>query len=300
MMDNCEKRSTDRVTTAIRLLVSGQDSSGSFFLEETRTVVVSLHGARIIIKQLIGPNTEVLVRNIATGDEADMQIIGQVAAQPEGYHYALRFLGATDNFWGIDFPPVSEAEAAAGRVLLVCANCHTSAVVCLNEFELEVFESHGAITFPCKKCRNQTSWTSPNQERVIPSVPASPPVVNEPEPAPAPPKADGRERRRDKRLPLNMKACIRTDRFGEEEVVTENVSKNGFAFNSFHKYPVSMVLEVSLPFAHGAGNIFSPAKIACFRPLYAEGCFAYGVCYLRDSKPHSDSPREVFPKSKAA
>jgi hypothetical protein len=280
------KRRTDRVTASIRLLVSGNDALGSSFFEETSTIVVSLHGASIILRHRIVPNAEVSIRNIATGAEADMQIIGQVSKQPEGYHYALRFLNATDNIWGIDFPPLAQADEAAGKVLLVCAECRSSAVVYLNEFELEVFEGQGSITFPCKRCGGRTSWILSQQEVATPIIPAPPPAEDVPKPAPV--KAEMRDRRRNKRVSLKMKACIRTDKFGEEEVLTENVSKGGFAFKSSHKYDVSMQLEVSLPFSHGAGNIFSLAKIARQRPLPTGGWFAYGVCYLRDVELRAD------------
>ena len=101
-MDHFEMRRSDRVTTSIRLLVSGNNGAGSFFMEETTTVAVSLRGARIVLKQMVAPSTDVLVRNIATGAEADMQIIGKLADGPGGYHYALRLL-VDINIWGIDF-----------------------------------------------------------------------------------------------------------------------------------------------------------------------------------------------------
>ena len=280
-MDIGGMRRTDRVMTSIRLLVSGNDGRGSFFVEETRTVVVSRHGARIVLKQLIKPNEEVGVRIIATGIEANMQIIGRLAEQPEGYHYGLRLLNTENSIWGIDFPPVSEAEKAVGRVLLECEECHSSAVVYLNEIELEVFEGRGSIMFPCKRCEDQTSWILSKHEPAPPFTPAPLTAVNELEPAPTPQKEEGRDRRRDKRLALKMKACIRTNKFGDEVVLTENVSKGGFAFKSTRTYGASMFLEVCVPFSLGSGNIFSVAKIAYFRPLPTEGVFAYGVCYLR-------------------
>jgi hypothetical protein len=94
---------------------------------------------------------------------------------------------------------------------------------------------------------------------------------------------DGSDRRVDKRLALKMKACVRTHTYGDDVVATENVSKGGFGFKSKNKYGVDMVVEVSVPYSAGAGNIFSIAKIAGLRPLPHESVFVYGVCYLKDS-----------------
>lgn len=275
-------RRSDRVTTSIRLLVSGNDMYGSVFVEECRTAVVSRHGARIVISQRIKPHQEVGVRNIATGLEADMHVIGVIAETDEGIHYGMHFVDPKVNLWQIDFPPIAEANDSVAKVLLECEACQHTALVYLHEFEVEVFDAQGEIALPCKRCGDVTLWKLSEREASPPFGATPVPPVKEAASARPKPKDDGSDRRRDRRLGLKLTACIRTATFGDEVVPTENVSKGGFGFRSASKYAVGMVVEVAVPYSKGTGNIFSIAKITGFRAIPQQGAYIYGVCYLRD------------------
>jgi hypothetical protein len=276
-------RRSDRVTTSVRLLVSGNDVYGSVFVEECRTAVVSRNGARIVIGKRMKPHQEVSVRVIATGLEADMHVIGTISETAEGIHYGMRFLDRKVDLWQIDFPPISQEDESVGKVLLGCTLCQYTAVVYLREFEVEVFEAQEEIALHCKHCGKVTVWKLSQREPSPPLEPTPAPELKSAEFPPPKPTADGADRRRDKRLGLKLTACIRTATYGDEVVPTENVSKGGFGFKSANQYAAGMVVEVAVPYSIGSGNIFSLAKITGLRMLPKEAVYIYGVCYLRNA-----------------
>jgi hypothetical protein len=276
-MDIGRIRQSNQIMTSIRILVVGNDARGTVFVEETRTIVVGYRGARIVLAHPLNTDQEISVRNLGTGVELDMRVIGLVAERPEGYHYAVGFTNTGADIWGIGKPPGAEHDMAVANVYLECTHCHDRQAVGLNEFEVEAFEAQGIVSMPCKRCREQSFWKRSTVEPAAKAPEAPPPPLKKKE-------EDGRERRREKRLVLKMKACVRTDTYGDEVVPTENVSKGGFGFKSTHKYGVGAIVEVCVPYADGSGNIFNIAKIAGARPLLKEGTMAYGVAYLKGAK----------------
>lgn len=263
---------------------------GSVFAEECRTVVLSRHGARIVMAQRIRPHEELGVRVISTGQEADMHVIGVISETPQGIHYGMRFIDPHMSLWQIEFPPITDASESVAKVLLECEVCQYTAVVYLREFEVEVFDAQGKISLRCQRCEAVTVWKLSEREPSPPFEVTAPPALPEPPPPPAP-RNEGTDRRRAQRLGLRLIACIRTATFGEDIVPTENVSKGGFGFKSSNRYAAGMVVEVAVPYAAGTGNIFSLGRITGLRVLPEQGCYAYGVCYLRDPNPLNYIPR---------
>ncbi len=279
-------RRSDRVTTSLRLFVSGKDVHGSVFAGECRSAVLSRHGARIIISQQIKPHEELSVRVISTGLEADMLVIGAISETPEGTHYGMRFVDPQIDLWQIEFPPIMDESESVAKVLLECEACRHTAVVYLREFEVEVFDAQGKISLRCKQCEAVTTWKLSEREPSAPFAPA--PELPLKNPPPPPPVKGGADRRRARRLDLKMTACIRTASYGDDVVPTENVSKGGFGFKSPNKYPVGMVVEVAVPYSPEAANIFSLGRISGLRALPDQGRYAYGICYLRETEVRKD------------
>ena len=280
-MDIGRIRRTQQIMMSVRILVAGNDSKGTVFVEETRTIVVGYRGARIVLQHTLHIDQEISVRNLGSGVEVDMRVLGLVAKRPEGYFYVVGFTNTEADIWGIGFPLGPEPDTAVANVDLECTRCHNRKAVSLNEFEVEAFEAQEIISAKCDKCADRTFWKRSSVEPRARTQPAAPPTVKPEATAAQPPERDGRERRKEKRLFLKMKACIRTELYGNDEVPTENVSKGGCGFKSAHKYGVGMIVHVCVPYSKGSGNIFSVAKIAGLRPLPAEGAFTYGVSYLK-------------------
>jgi hypothetical protein len=262
------KRASDRVEVEIPIEVAGLDCLGFQFLDRTRTMVVGRNGGRICLERKLVPQQEVNIRVIASGMEADAEIVGQVGQTAGAHHYGVKFLERSANIWGIEFPPLAEAEMAAGRVLLECQGCKYREVRYLDEFEFEVLEAAGHLSRLCSRCRDVCLWRKGQAETPSP-ITAVPPLTS---PAPIP------NRRREPRREMRVTACVRTARFGQDLVETRNVSRSGLCFVSHYQYVRGEKMEVAVPYSPGGGNIFFPAKIVRAQSP-AEGMGIYGVAY---------------------
>jgi hypothetical protein len=246
------------------------DAMGQGFVEESRTLLLSRHGAKILLRHMLVPEQEISIRYLATTKEADVRVVGQIGGGSEGQYYGVEFLDPNINLWDIEFPPLSESEKAVARVLIECVRCHTRVLSYLNEFEAEVFEANQILSRSCARCTDMSLWKLATVE--APSAQVTLPL-------PDPGKRTQNERK-EVRVGLHMKACIRTAHSGEEIVVTENVSRGGFSFKSRQRYGEGNVVEVSVPYSPGGANIFSPARIEYPEEEQAEGPTSYGVAYI--------------------
>lgn len=276
-------RRSDRVSLELPIQVSGTDTTGNRFVVETRTVVLSRHGAKILLDRELAAGQELNIRCLSTGKEAGVRVVGQIGGElKDGYYtfnYGVEFLNPADNPWEIDFPPLAESEKAVVRILLECTSCHTRQVTYLGELEAEVFAANQCISRPCKRCAVISLWreaVAPEASQEIPLAVDPQAVAQRPQ---APPPRTLNERK-EVRVKLQMKACIRTAEFGDLVVVTENVSRGGFSFKSPERFGTGSIVEVCVPYSPGAGNIFSPARIEHLEALPQEGLHAYGVAYI--------------------
>jgi hypothetical protein len=287
-------RRSDRISISIPVEIFGADYSGEHFIEQSKTVLVSRHGATVIVSRKLGPDLELIIRRPGTKKEALVRVIGQIGGQPEGYIYGLALIDQTINLWNIYFPSLAESEKAVGRALLECSHCKSHEVVYMDEVEAEVFEANLCLQRSCATCGNSAIWRpTPHdlpvevsiplpalavEEDLVESEPAEPaPVV-----APVPETPERvRSRRSNLRIRSNMPACIRQPGFDEEVVTCDDVSRGGICYKSNKRYFLGSRIEVAIPYAQGTANIFIPARIVYTQELPKEGLFKYGVCYLK-------------------
>jgi hypothetical protein len=270
-MDPMEYRRSDRVYIELRIQISGVDAIGGSFAEQTQTLVVSRHGAKVISRHVLVPQQSLNLRCYRTGIETLVRVVGQIGHVEEGYYYGLEVADAQVNVWGIEFPSLRETEGAAGRVLLECVRCHAQEVVHLDVFALEVLLANQTLTRPCKQCPGlgNTLWQQAavreGEETAVSKIAVMPlRTINE---------------RRDPRVALRVSVCIRHPEFGDELATTENVSRGGFRFMSRRRYPQGTIIEVALPYTPGAANIFAPAQIVYASEAPEGGLHAHGVAY---------------------
>jgi hypothetical protein len=277
MKDMETSRRSDRVYRELPIRVSGRDNEGQPFTEETCTLVLSRHGAKILLTRPLLPNQEVTIHCHETGQQSLARVAGRIGGDEEGYYYGVELLERQSDLWGIEFPSADDADRAVGRLLLECGTCHAQELAYLDEFALEVLLANQRLSRPCKRCAETTVW----QEVTEPEGHGAP-AAGEPR-AGLPPAAERRTRndRRHVRLDLKVNACIRHPEGGEEVVPTKNVSRGGFRFASRTHYPVGSLIEAALPFTRDAANIFAPGRIVYAGQAPGEvGVFVYGVAYL--------------------
>ncbi len=286
-------RRSDRISISIPVEIFGADFTGEHFVEQCRTVVVSRHGATIIVTRKLAADLELILKRPGTKKEALVRVVGQIGGQHEGYVYGLALMDHSVNLWNIYFPDLEESQSAVGRALLECGRCKNREIVYMNEVEAEVFEANLALQRNCGICGNSSVWKPvPGELKDEPPVPqpaaaSGPPETEEgTEPAPehappAEPPPSVVSRRKDLRIKSNMPACIRQPGFGEEVVSCDDISRGGLSFRSGKRYFLGSRIEVANPYAAGAANIFIPARIVFTQELPKEGLYKYGVSYLK-------------------
>ena len=293
-------RRSSRVPKKINILLVGSDTEGKVFSEQTKTVLLSRHGAGIVSRYKLSAEQELILRRLDTNKEAEVRLVGQIGVEGEVYTYGVAFLDSTNNFWGMDFPVPSEAEKRMRRVSLECGSCQIQETVEQSDLESDVYRINEGIVRYCKKCGSSTFWKSASEDAgkaptVVEMVPGrSVGWVPEEEQAAAPvavaapsePAPDVRteNRRKHVRTKVNFKACIRSFTNGDDIVTCEDVSRGGLCFKSRKPYPENFRVEVAAPYTPGMPNFFTPAEIVYVQELKDEKRFRCGVAYLKNSR----------------
>ena len=299
-------RRSSRIPKEIAILLTGSDIEGKVFSEQTKTVLLSRHGAGIVSCYKLSAEQELILRRLDTNKETEVRLVGQIGLEGEVYTYGVAFLDSSINFWGIEFPTPSEEEQQARVVLLECGSCQTYEKVEQSDLESDVYLVNEGIVRYCKKCGSSTFW------KRAPEDAEETPVVVEmlqsrdmgwmndeekaaaPEPAPAPvavaapaepePHSRRENRRKHVRTKVTFKGCVRSFAHGDDIVTCEDVSRGGLCFKSRKPYVENFKIEVAAPYAPGMQNFFTPAEIVHVEELKDEKKFRCGVVYLTGGK----------------
>ena len=277
-----ERRKSDRISVSLPVHVHGTgDESG--LSEPSKTVEVGRSGAKFPLMAELKPNQRLNIQNLRRETKAAFRVIGRVPGPDKTKTYwAVECLDSPTIFWGINFPPLQKGQEAAGRVLLKCVECDSQELSYLSDLETEVFGLTSRVLRECSHCNGWKDWIEPEPgtEALGPAPPDPPP--EEEKPQLEPPRPGGKpSRRANRRLSLEMDACIQT-RDGEEEVGrTINISKGGLAVLVRGDYPKDSLLKVAFPYNAGGGNIFVLSRVVRAVPSEEEGVVMLGIQYLR-------------------
>jgi hypothetical protein len=181
-------RRSGRIAKQIRILLLGTDTSGRVFAEETRTVVLSRHGAGIVSKHKVAPDERLTLRVLgaSASTEAAVRLVGPMDEDGHGYTYGVAFADSDLDFWQIEFPPPPQ-WAGDSDSMLECGLCHTREVVQQSEIEADVYALTRGILRSCQKCGNATVWrkAAPNAVPAATAPADTAPKSADPEPGPA-------------------------------------------------------------------------------------------------------------------
>jgi hypothetical protein len=279
-------RRSSRVPKEIAILLVGSDMEGKVFSEETKTVVLSRHGAGIVSQYKLIPEQELIIRRLDTNKETEIRVVGQIGSQSGSFTYGVAFLDSSVNFWGVEFPSLTESERLARRALLECSSCKHREAVDHSDLEGDVFAINEGIVRFCKNCGSSTFWKKapgdfhdvgaspePAPEQQTFSSQMSAAVAQKPVILPE-------NRRKHIRTKVNYKACIRQPGQTLDVVVCEDMSRGGLRFKSRKRYFERSTIEVAVPYSPGAQSIFVHARIVFVQELPGEKLFRCGVAYV--------------------
>ena len=263
------------VTGQLQIEAFGTDLNGRQFIEQTRTLTITRDGATIALANKLAPDSELIVRNRVTNEEAVARVVDLLRDEVFVQVYGIAFIDPTVDIWHAEF---SEAESKK-RAVMECNRCHTVDAFLVSGIENEVLESKQTLRRFCKCSNSATIWNLTDRrvterrtaERVACDQRRKISAIKEPT-APA-----RQERRKGKRTAMKAPACIR--RNGSEEVaVCEDLSRGGFSFKSQKARQAGKSVEAAVPYAKNSVNIFVPARIS-YRQQLSGGFYRHGVEY---------------------
>lgn len=300
-------RRSGRVFKEIPVVLSGSDTAGRHFSEQTKTLVLSRHGASVVSHYKLIPEQEVYLRTPANNREIEVRICGEIGERDDGHIYGMAFADSTADFWEFEFPPAEALPKGLIRVTLECSGCHRRTPQQFDATEMDVYVvNEGALRY-CTSCGLSTIWRIAT-ERTAPAAPPAeldlqpladaiagsqptltqsmPPQSLAPQPAPLPnPRSVALSglpqpnRRSERRTRVKFDACVRASGIAEEIVPCQDMSRGGFCFLSSRRYSIETMIEAAVPYTPGM-SIFVAAQIVNARELHA-GLFRYGVAYIR-------------------
>jgi hypothetical protein len=277
-------QSQNSLTDKVQIEVYGEDLDGRQFIERAETLRVTRDGATITMANKLAPESELVIRNLATSQEAVARVMELIHDAPFVHVYAVALIDSTAGLWQVEFPTGSPKKSVA----MECSRCQGVDAITLREIELEIFESKRALTRHCERCNAATLW-KPTDRKVAEKSGPEKTADHHPrqfhnmwEQVPRRPQ----ERRREKRIPMNVPACIRHSR-GDEIVECEDVSRGGFRFKSHKPYSEGAWIEAAVPYGSSSVSPFVAARIA-YRQDLSDGTFRHGVAYVKSAE-ESDS-----------
>ena len=264
---------------------------GKVFSEEARTVLLSRHGAGLVSEYKLSPEQELILRSLESNKEAEVRVVGQLGSVGGSYTYGVAFVDPNIDFWGIEFPPVSQSEKDANRVVLQCASCKAREMVQQSDLESDVYMVNEGIVRFCKSCGSSTFWkrayetgegeAAPRQFGEAQDSPESLLQESIDSPADLKPTLVSENRRKHVRTKVNFKGCIRSFAHGDDIVTCEDISRAGLRFRTRKHYSLKADIEVAAPYSPGSLNIFVRGQIVHVEEVPGEKYFRCGVAYKK-------------------
>lgn len=161
------KRRSGRIAKEVPILLLGTDTAGKVFAEETKTVVLSRHGAGVVSRYRFAPDEVLTLRLAGSPKEAEVRLVGQIGGETGRYVYGLAFVDPDLEFWPIEFPPPEAFGSAQPRLTLECGSCQSRQLVEHSEIEEDVYSVNGNVLRFCQFCGTSTPWIKARAEAAL-------------------------------------------------------------------------------------------------------------------------------------
>jgi len=110
---NLTQRRSSRVFASLPVRTQGVNAQGRKFRENSRTVVINLHGGLLYICEPVELGAEMVLINPATEEEQECRVVYLGDSSEKGTRVGVEFLSPSPHFWGIEFA-TQDGPAGAG------------------------------------------------------------------------------------------------------------------------------------------------------------------------------------------
>ena len=177
------KRRSGRIAKELDIVLLGTDTNGKVFSEQTKTVVLSRHGAGVVTRYRFSPDELLTLRLAGSDREAAVRLVGQIGGEPGRYVYGVTFVDPDPHFWPMEFPPPEAFESVSLSVVLECSMCQARAEMEQGDIEEDVYSATGNILRHCAECGTSTPWKKATAEPPpAPTILPSKPTFGSPDP----------------------------------------------------------------------------------------------------------------------
>ena len=158
-MPQFRSRRSCRVALSVPIRVFGIDYRGIDFTEDTVTMVVNRHGAKVRMNHQLLPDQEVRVLSHATHQDAVFRVVSKLHASDREYSYwGIENLDPRQNLWGLLLPELQPEDQFTVRVQLECPTCSAREAVRLDETLLAALQEEGGVPRGCLTCKRSGMW----------------------------------------------------------------------------------------------------------------------------------------------
>lgn len=305
-------RRTERVLLKIPIKVKGTTAEGKPFGENTFTLVINRHGARITLQTPLQPDARITITNLHNNHTSPFRVVARTGKSlGEGPEWGVECLEPDANIWGIYFPQKKDkaGEEEPIEALLECRKCSSRELAQLGPAQYQTLTTQSSLRRECPRCKTTTEWRfgfieeaweaepAPSEPAEIapaaaqPPAPAPntplapetpPPSAAAPQSIPAPAKKE--ERRRVKRVTLKLPARVRLEDGRQDITRTENYSKLGACIISSLDLNENDHVLLTIGYTGGSSDLEAPARVVWRRPVEGAKMTAYGMEFLKSSE----------------
>ncbi|HET7107463.1 MAG TPA: PilZ domain-containing protein [Candidatus Acidoferrum sp.] len=99
------QRRSQRILLSVPLRVSGKRANGTAFVEHTKTLIVSAHGALLQLQEAVQNGQPLMIRNVTTGEEMPCKVVDLNPGANGVAEVGVEFSQPNPRFWRVSFPP---------------------------------------------------------------------------------------------------------------------------------------------------------------------------------------------------
>jgi hypothetical protein len=153
------ERRTPRIALDLPIRVYATDFKGRDFVEDSTTVAINLHGAKIRLDHELLPEQEIRILSGKTGREAIFRVVAKAGnAENRSTFWGVECMNPEHNIWGISFPILGPRDQKGVRALLQCPECRVRELLFVDEPLLEKVTSSGGLLRGCLTCGKTALW----------------------------------------------------------------------------------------------------------------------------------------------